>query len=104
MTDTEKIELVQGLIGDALVTAEQIASYLTIAKSRILLAVYPYGGAPETLPTQYDTVQCELAVRMIARRGGEGEISHSENGISRSWASADDADILSRLVPFVGVL
>ena len=41
---------------------------------------------------------------MIARRGGEGEISHSENGISRTYGSVDDEDILGRLTPYVGVI
>ena len=103
MTEAEKVALVQSLIDDASITADQISAYLALAASRIRFAVYPFGG-PSELPSEYDNPQCELAVRMIARRGGEGEISHGENGVSRVWASADDIDILSKLVPHVGVL
>jgi hypothetical protein len=41
---------------------------------------------------------------MIARKGGEGEIAHSENGISRTYATVDDEDILRTLTPYVGVV
>lgn len=104
MSDVEKIALCRDLIEDVHVTDEQIATYLSVAASRILNAVYPFGSAPDALPDLYSRIQCELAVRMIARRGGEGEISHSENGISRTYGSVDDIDILSRLTPHVGVL
>lgn len=103
MTEAEKVALVQSLIDDASITADQISTYLALAASRIRIVVYPFGG-PSELPSEYDNPQCELAVRMIARRGGEGEISHGENGVSRVWASVDDIDILSKLVPHVGVL
>ena len=49
-------------------------------------------------------MQVELTVRMVARRGGEGEISHSENGVSRTYGSVDDEDILRTLTPYVGVV
>ena len=103
MTDEEKVQMVQLLISDVSVTAEDIQSYLALAADRMLVRMYPFGGAPTALPSQYDLTQVELAVRMVARRGGEGEISHSENGVSRSYDSVDDEDILSRLVPRVGV-
>ncbi len=103
MSDEEKIALCRDLIEDVNVTDEQIATYLSVAASRILNAVYPFGNAPDTLPDLYSHTQCELAVRMIARRGGEGEISHSENGVSRTYGSVEDIDILNRLTPHVGV-
>lgn len=104
MTDAEKIAFIQSLIDDVNVGSDEIGTYLTVAANRIFQRLYPFGGAPAVLPSQYDTLQCELVVRMIARRGGEGETAHSENGISRTWGSVDDEDILGRLVPFVGVL
>ena len=103
MSEEEMVALCQELINDVTVTQTQIQTYLALAASRILNALYPFGGAPDAVPTQFQMLQCELTVRMIARRGGEGEISHSENGISRTYASVDDADIMSRLTPYVGV-
>ena len=104
MTEDEKVQMVQQLITDVTVTTAMIQSYLALAADRILTRLYPFGGAPTDWPTQYDLVQVELAIRMIARKGGEGEIAHSENGVSRTYGTVDDEDILSRLVPFAGVV
>ena len=103
MSEAEKIALCQQMIPDANVTTDMISAYLNLAMQRIVDRLYPFGTTLMALPSRYDMLQCELAVRMIARRGGEGEVSHSENGISRSWDSADDMDLLQRIVPFVGV-
>lgn len=103
MSENEKIALCQQMIPDANVTAEVIAAYLNLSLQRIADKLYPFGSENQTVPSRYDLLQCELAVRMIARRGGEGEVNHSENGISRTWANADDRDLLERVVPFVGV-
>ena len=103
MSETEKITLCQALIPDANVTTEEISAYLSLALQRIADRLYPFGTDKPTIPSRYDSLQCELAVRMMARRGGEGEVNHSENGISRTWANVDDADLLDRVVPFVGV-
>lgn len=103
MSENEKIALCQQMIPDANVTPGVISAYLNLSMQRIVDRLYPFGSVLMDLPSRYDMLQCELAVRMIARRGGEGEVSHSENGISRSWDSADDMDLLQRIVPFVGV-
>ena len=104
MTEDEKVQLVEQLITDVAVTTAMIESYLALAADRILSRVWPFGGAPAEWPTQYDMVQVQLTVRMIARRGGEGEIAHSENGVSRTYKSVDDEDILGQLTPYVGVV
>ena len=104
MSDQEKIQFVQSLLPDMNISEALIKTYLSIAASRITERLYPFGNAPTAWNTAYDIMQCELTVRMIARMGGEGEISHSENGVSRTYASVDDEDILSRLTPFVGVI
>lgn len=103
MTEQEQIELCMALINDVNVTESQVSAYLAIAAARILNVLYPFGTTVTEVPSQYSMLQCELAVRMIARRGGEGEISHSENGISRTYSNTDDVDLLRTIVPFVGV-
>lgn len=103
MTEQEQIELCMALINDVNVTESQVSAYLAIAAARILNVLYPFGTAVTEVPSQYSMLQCELAVRMIARRGGEGEISHSENGISRTYSNTDDVDLLRTIVPFAGV-
>lgn len=104
LTEEEKLEIVKVLIDDVPVTDTQIIVYLAIAGQRIFDAAYPYGARPDEFPSEYELLQCELAVRMIARRGGEGETQHSENGITRVYADTDDRDLLSRIVPRAGLV
>jgi hypothetical protein len=106
MTDAEKITMVKALVeSDAEATDEVVAVYLNLACSAMIERLFPYDtekGA-EDLPERYDTIQCELAARYFLRRGGQGELSHEENGINRSYASVDDDDILKRLTPYAKV-
>lgn len=100
MTDAEKIVMVQTLVdNDAEATTPIVSTYLAVAKNKILARLYPYSDNTE-IPAQYDVLHCELASRLFLRRGGEGEVSHNENGINRTYASVDDSDILCRIVPF----
>lgn len=108
MTDTEKTTLVQVLINNSLITSDTINAYLALAKDRILAKMYPmddYEGNPTRYPwsTKYDRTQCELAARMIDRRGTEGEKAHNENGVNRTYDSVDDYDILKRVVQVVRI-
>lgn len=75
MSEEEKIQMVGQLISDMSVSQEDIRSYLALAADRILKRVWPFGKSPQALPAQYDMVQIQLAVRMIARKGGEGRLA-----------------------------
>lgn len=107
MTEAEKIILVRSQINeDASVLSDEIvAVYLLLACNKMLERLYPYDTTKEAsdIPSRYDVLQCELAARLYLRRGGEGEISHEENGVNRTYASVEDEDILSRLTPFAKV-
>ena len=106
MTDAEKITMVKALVeSDAEATDEVVAVYLQLACSAMIERLFPYDPekSAEDLPERYDTIQCELAARYFLRRGGQGELSHEENGINRSFASVDDDDILKRLTPYAKV-
>jgi hypothetical protein len=92
------------LIGDSTIDSSIITVYLSLASKRILQRLYPFDSTQTTLPSEYEYMQCELASRMYLRRGAEGEMSHSENGISRSYGTVNDEDILSQIVPFVQVM
>ena len=100
MTDAEKLEYTQSLIGDAEATEALVNTLLTDAKYAILQRRYPFGW-PEsaTVEPRYEGLQCKLATRYFFRRGGEGEVSHNENGINRSYASANDEDLLMEVTP-----
>lgn len=98
--------LVRTLVeNDAEATDPTIAVYLNLACYAMLERLYPYDVEKTSadIPERYQTIQCELAARYFLRRGGQGEINHEENGVNRSYASADDEDILRRLTPFAKV-
>lgn len=106
MTDAQKIAMVQTLVqndGDA--TDAIVAVYLQLALNKMLERLFPYDSTKTVsdIPERYETIQCELAARLYLRRGGEGETSHEENGVNRTYGSVDDEDIMSRLTPFAKV-
>lgn len=99
MTLADKISFTRTLVeNDSQATDEILTVYLKKAESAISLRLYPFGKENFVVPTQYEVLQCELAARYFLRRGGEGESSHSENGISRRYGSVNDEDLLSEVV------
>ena len=105
MTDSEKIAMVQSLVdNDPDATSDNVKVYLSLSKEKMLMRLYPFNDMQTVLPEKYYITQCELAARLFLRKGGEGEISHNENGVSRAYGSVDDEDILSRLTPYAGVM
>ena len=107
MTEKEKVTMVQALVDyDANATDAIVAVYLAVAKDAILTRLYPH-GVPETnlgIPPRYEMCQTRLAARYFLRRGAEGEISHSENGIGRTYGSVNDADLLNEVIPYAKVV
>lgn len=106
MTTEQKITRVQTLLGnEAEVDSSTVTEYLSIAEEDIIQARFPF-KIPEhyTLEPQFEGIQCQLAARYIARRGGLGETDHNENGINRSWYSSDDREILAKVTPYAKVV
>ena len=104
MTLNEKITMAQTLIGDEEATNSLVAVYLEDAKHAILRRRYPF-GMPDGADVEplYEMLQIKLSVRYFLRRGGEGEIAHSENGISRTYGSVNDEDLLMCITPYAKV-
>ena len=81
----------------------RLSVYLRLAEQKVLNRVYPFGTDKSTVPAKYSFKVVEIAQYLYLRRGSEGETSHSENGVSRSYESADIPDsMLSEVVPMVG--
>lgn len=83
--------------------------YLGAARSEYLALRYPYGGYEAMCVENTDPVylhwQLAAAVELYAKRGGEGEISHTENGVTRSWDNARlSSGLRNQIVPYVGVV
>ena len=108
MTKAEKIEYIKKLLpeySDMGLTDDEITAYLDLSENSILERRYPY-GIPEGLvfPVRYDILSCEITVALISKMGAEGEITHTENGINRAYASSFiPSDMLRTVVPMCGV-
>lgn len=109
MTPAEKIEVVKSILNDERATNELISVMLNKAESAIRYKMYPFrlpkdeNGDDITfvVPTEYEYLQCDLAVRYFSRMGGEGEILHIENGIDRHYGSANDEDLLAEVMQVI---
>ena len=109
MSDTEKLIFLRAMVGDESDNTEWgddvLLTYLTIAGRKIINRAYPYDDTVTEVPRRYEILQCEIAAYLLNKRGAEGETSHSENGISRSYESADVPESLMReVVTHCGVL
>ena len=104
MTDAEKILLVQSMTDETDSTV--ISAFLSMAAEAIRHYADPYKMRDETeLLEEYGGVQVKAASYYLNKRGGDGEISHSENGISRTYEAADlPPSLLQEIVPYCGVI
>lgn len=102
MTNDEKLEQVKTMLGnDEIHDVVVLRSYLDLAKEKILNKRYPFGTEIKDVEERFENLQCELTIALYNQRGGEGEKSHSENGVSRSWRTV--AEILEEIPSMVGL-
>lgn len=109
MTDAEKLTMTRTLMGisetdnseDAL-----IALYLVAAGKEIIAWRFSYGSAEITaVPVEYETTQVFAVVAGYSQGGAEGQTSHSENGIGRTFKYADMVDyIRAHVIPLCKVV
>ena len=82
-----------------------LLTLLSISAQKILDRAYPYDPSITEVPARYEAKQVEIAVYLYNKRGAEGQTAHNENGISRSYESADVPESLMRgITPYVGVV
>lgn len=104
MTNAEKLAKLVVLIEPDTASDELLVYLLEQAEGIVLNRRYPF-GAPEgaEVPQAYEHIQIQIAVELYSKMGAEGQMSHSENGVSRSWEAADiSPSLLRRIVPMVG--
>ena len=103
MTDAEKREMLTAMTGET--TEAVLSTYLKLAGDKICRKAYPYDPTVTTVPDQYESLQVEIAAYLLNKRGAEGEKTHSENGISRTYENGDVPNSLMRqITPFAGLL
>ena len=104
MTQTEKLTLLKAMVGSS-DTDDVLLAYIDIAGGKIINRAFPFGTDELEVPKRYEFLQCEIAAYLLNKRGAEGQTSHSENGISRVYESADVPEsMLNAVTPCVGVI
>lgn len=104
MTNDEKLAALKAMVGSS-DSDEVLSAYLKLAGGKIIAKAFPYQNDVTEVPSQYSYLQVEIAAYMLNKRGAEGQTSHSENGISRSYENADiPSSMLKVVTPHVGVI
>ena len=86
------------------VSDDRMSYALEMAQDIINETRCPYGDYPETLERRYHGLQIRIAVELINKEGVEGQTSHTEDGVTRSYSSADvSPELLAQVTPRVGV-
>lgn len=104
MTDVDKLALLRSMVGNT--DSDQVLStYLALAASKIIAKAYPYKDNVTEVPAKYEYLQIKIAAYLLDKRGAEGQITHSENGIQRQYESGDvPASMLNEITPYCGVI
>lgn len=75
------------------------------ARAEIMSRRFPYGEWPSEIEQRYANLQIRIAMEIYDRIGMEGELAHSENGITRSFESSTvSSKLLEQVTPFCGVV
>ena len=74
------------------------------AKAAILSRRYPFGDYHTELEDRYADLQYRCALDLYYKIGAEGQLHHTENGITRIYESSWVSDqLLNEVVPMCGV-
>ena len=107
MTEVEKLSLLRVMVGqpnEGDWSDEVLLKYLNIVGRKIINRAYPYDDTITEVPRRYSYLQCDIANYLLNKRGAEGQTAHSENGVSRSYESANVPEsMLGEVTPHVGV-
>jgi hypothetical protein len=104
MTITEKVTILRDMTGSEDKDAT-LADYLASAAKAVCNCCYPFDETKTEVPNRYAMDQIEIAAYLLNKRGAEGQLSHSENGISRSYEAASIPEsMLKRITPYCGVV
>lgn len=103
MTDDELKIMLQTMCGEK--EEDVLSLYLKIAADKIIARCYPFHTDSAAVPEKYQSLQLEIACYLLNKRGAEGETSHNENGVNRSYESASVPESMLRgIVPFAKVI
>lgn len=83
-----------------------LTAYLEAAGKEIIAWRYSYSGQTVTeVPAEYEMTQIYAVIAGYSQSGAEGQIAHSENGISRTFKYPDMLRyIRTNVIPLCGVM
>ena len=97
-----KLEMLKIMVGNS-EDDSVLEVYLQLAGDAIIKRAYPFDNTVTEVSPKYDMIQVNIAAYLINKRGAEGQLTHSENGISRSYDSSNIPEtMLCDVVPFTG--
>ena len=104
MTNDEKVTAVETLIAPDTASKDLLLLLVKQAESIVLNRRYPFGIPNDAVvPVQYEQTQIRIAVELFSKRGAEGQTAHKENGIDRTWESADVSPaLINKIIPLCG--
>ncbi len=101
MTETEKLAAFTVAIEPDTENESVLLGVLRDAEALILNKMYPFGYPEDAvIPSRYERLQIMLAVELFSKRGAEGQTTHSENGIARTWPEKNR--LLAQVMPRCG--
>jgi hypothetical protein len=89
----EQLNLLKLLLGNPTESDAVLQFYLDSAKEIICELRHT-----TDLESQYLTIQVRIAIELYNKRGAEGQVGHSENGIDRTYEVSDISPSLLNLV------
>lgn len=106
MNEEQMIAIVKSMSGES--DEIIVSAYLAMAGQAIINRAFPFATEDEletlTVPARYQQKQVEFAAYLLNKRGAEGQITHSENGINRIYENGGLPDsMLKEIVPFCRV-
>ena len=97
MTIDDKVSMFRELIDNHSDSDNVLAYYLDIAGNAITEIRFT-----DIVEPQYENLQIQMAIDIFNKRGAEGQVSHSENGISRGYEAAGiSPTLLGQVTPFI---
>lgn len=103
LTERQKLAALKAMTDEQ--DEDVLSTYLSIAGNKVLQKAFPFNPEQTEVPERYEYTQLEIAVFLLNKRGAEGETTHSENGISRTYSGGDVPPALLReITPMAAVI
>lgn len=92
-----QLSILKSIVGEPSVSDDILNFYLSSASDIICEIRHT-----DVVEPQYANLQVRIALELYAKMGAEGQIAHGENGLARTYESADiSPSLLKQITPYV---